>query len=154
MDLMEELRGLMERLTKEGVDFALCGGLAMAIYARPRTTIDIDLLILEAGLEAAKRAAIGAGFTLDAGLMSFRQGKSRIHRMTKVVPDEAEPLMIDFLLVGPDLQEVWDTRRTVPWTFGTIPVVSREGLIRLKELRGSAQDRVDIDQLKAIDDED
>jgi hypothetical protein len=30
---------------QECVEYALCGGLAMAVYAMPRATLDIDVLI-------------------------------------------------------------------------------------------------------------
>jgi hypothetical protein len=154
VDLVEELRGLGEKLSSEHVEYALCGGMAMAIYARPRATIDIDLMILEDDLEAAKRAAIAAGFNLDAGLMRFREGKSPIYRMTKILPGEPDPLMVDFLLVTPELRAIWDTRQAMQWQHGTLPVVSRDGLIRLKELRGSGQDQVDIERLRSNIDED
>ena len=35
MEIIEELRKVTARLAQEGVDYALCGGLAMAVYAMP-----------------------------------------------------------------------------------------------------------------------
>jgi len=40
MDLLEELKNLAAKLHSEGIEYALCGGLAMAIYAMPRATLD------------------------------------------------------------------------------------------------------------------
>jgi hypothetical protein len=150
MDLIEEFRGLLDCLNREGVAFALCGGLAMAVYAFPRATLDIDLLIPEEQLDKAKQAAIDAGFTLDAGLMTFKQGRSKIYRMTKITLDDPEPIMVDFLLVTPELHPAWETARRVSWQHGEIPVVSPEGLILLKELRGSGQDKDDIRHLRSF----
>ena len=48
---------------------------------------------------------------------------------------------------------VWETRREVEWEAGKLWVVSREGLIALKSLRGSGQDKDDIRQLKENNDE-
>jgi hypothetical protein len=45
MNIIDELRAIIARFDQEGVDYALCGGLAMAIYAVPRATLDTDLLI-------------------------------------------------------------------------------------------------------------
>ena len=45
MDIVAELREITARLDREGIDYALCGGLVMAVYALPRATLDIDLLI-------------------------------------------------------------------------------------------------------------
>ncbi|XOF34874.1 MAG: hypothetical protein ACL93V_06190 [Candidatus Electrothrix sp. YB6] len=41
MDLFEEFAQLVNELNREKVDYALCGGLAMAVYAFPRATLDI-----------------------------------------------------------------------------------------------------------------
>lgn len=40
MDLFDELKKLIARLTEEKIEYALCGGLAMAVYALPRATLD------------------------------------------------------------------------------------------------------------------
>ena len=45
MDILDELKSLINKLEEENIDYALCGGLAMAIYALPRATLDIDILI-------------------------------------------------------------------------------------------------------------
>lgn len=45
MDILDELKKLITKLNEENVEYALCGGLAMAIYALPRATLDIDILI-------------------------------------------------------------------------------------------------------------
>ena len=47
MDLLQELKTLISKLKEEKIDFALCGGLAMAVYAFPRATMDIDIMIKE-----------------------------------------------------------------------------------------------------------
>jgi hypothetical protein len=45
VDLFEELRALLEALRRENLPYALCGGLAVAVYGITRATEDIDLLI-------------------------------------------------------------------------------------------------------------
>lgn len=45
MDIVTELRQVTDLLDRAGVDYALCGGLAMAVFALPRSTLDIDRLI-------------------------------------------------------------------------------------------------------------
>jgi len=51
------------------------------------------------------------------------------------------------LLVTPEIQQVWDSRVEADWEGGKLSVVSREGLIGLKKMRGSAQDHADISAL-------
>ena len=45
LDIVDELRKLVAVLDEHEIDYALCGGMAMAVHGRARTTIDIDLLI-------------------------------------------------------------------------------------------------------------
>lgn len=56
MDILDELKAVTARLDQEEIDYALCGGLAMAVYDLPRATLDIDLLIQIDSLFRAKRA--------------------------------------------------------------------------------------------------
>ena len=53
-DLYEEFRKLIGSLDERQVEYALCGGLAMAVYDRPRTTVDIDLLIVLISLKTMR----------------------------------------------------------------------------------------------------
>ena len=56
--------------------------------------------------------------------------------------------MLDLLLVTPTILPVWESRREVEWEHGTLWVVSYDGLIALKSLRGNGQDLEDISRLK------
>jgi hypothetical protein len=44
MDLYDELRSLVAALDRQHVDYAICGGIALALHGYPRFTKDIDLL--------------------------------------------------------------------------------------------------------------
>ena len=154
MDLLEELEHLSTKLSQEGIEYALCGGLAMAIYARPRATLDIDMMIEPGSLFRTKRAVEELGFTIGSEPMNFHGGKVQIYRLCKIDTDSGEELILDLLLVTPHLQSVWENRLTVEWEGGTLNVVSPEGLIALKSLRGSGQDRDDIEYPGSITDED
>ena len=45
-DLYEEFKSIISALEQRGIDYAVCGGLAMAVHGLARATVDIDLLIL------------------------------------------------------------------------------------------------------------
>ncbi len=150
MDLLAELKDLLSGLAEEKVDHALCGGLAMAVYAFPRATLDIDLLIQPGDLPRVRDVAGRLGFSLDAEPMDFKGGAVRIRRLCKISPGSREVLLLDLILVTPEIRDVWESRRQVTWEGGTLPVVSPEGLIRLKSLRGSGQDLDDILHLRSL----
>jgi hypothetical protein len=150
-DLFEELRGLVGALAERGVDYAVCGGLALAIHGVARATEDIDLLIRPEDLAAALEIARERGFDMEASRMRFAGGAVEIQRITKLSPQDV--LMLDFLLVTPALQDVWTSRVRLPWEDGWIWTLSREGFIRLKTLSGRTKDRLDIEVLREAEDE-
>ncbi len=45
MTINDELQGLIKLLRNAKIEYALCGGLAMAVHGWPRSTMDIDILI-------------------------------------------------------------------------------------------------------------
>jgi hypothetical protein len=154
MDLLEEFKQLITKLNEEDIDYALCGGLAMAIYALPRATLDIDLLIETSSLENTMHAAHELGFTEHAAPMEFHGGKIHIHRVSKIEPGTGETLILDLLTVTPEAKSAWESRTKVEWEYGTISVVSPQGLILLKSFRKSGQDQDDISFLRGVIDED
>jgi hypothetical protein len=85
--------------------------------------------------------------------MNFADGKVRIHRMTKIDEATGDALPLDFLLVTDELKDVWESSAEVEWDRGRLSVVSPEGLIKLKSLRMSGQDRDDIARLRSLLDE-
>ena len=149
-DLFNEFRSLVAALDRNQIDYALCGGLAMAIYGRARATIDIDILLLSDSLDAAKNIAAELGYNIRGLDMSFAKGAVEIRRLSKIDGESGQVLSLDFILVTPQIQEVWDQRVKAEWQDGTISVVSREGLIALKSLRNSVQDQADIAVLEGM----
>ncbi|RJP27514.1 MAG: hypothetical protein C4527_13030 [Candidatus Omnitrophota bacterium] len=153
MDLLKELKELLRQFEDQQIDYALCGGLAMAVYAFPRATLDIDILIEPQSLESVRSIANQLGYTIDVGSMEFNAGAIRIYRFTKIHEASADAIPLDLLLVTPQIKEVWNDRCHVEWNEGQLSVVSPEGLIALKSLRGSGQDQDDIKKLREIIDE-
>ena len=152
-DLYEEFKSIIAALEERGIDYAICGGLAMAVHGLPRATVDIDLLILAESLEEAKSVARGLGYTIEAQPMTFHKGAIEIRRLSKIDPSDGDLLMIDFLLVTPTVETAWKNRIRVASSQGSVFAVSREGLILLKSFRRSGQDLDDIERLKGSQDE-
>ena len=147
LDLFEELRAVIGRLDEGAIPYALCGGLAMAVHGYPRATVDIDIVVPVEALVRAEAAVRPLGFTLAALPMTFQAGAVEIRRLSKVHAS-GQILSLDMLLVTPALEEAWKTRQAMSWDFGNITVISPEGMIALKSLRGSGRDQDDIKQLR------
>jgi hypothetical protein len=157
LDLIAELEALLEAFEREGIEYALCGGLAVAVHGHPRATMDIDLLVRSEQLTSAIQVAQGVGFDLPARKMLFglRAGKPReIQRVSKLDPETNESLSLDLLVVGPGLEEVWDGRVVVAWRKRNVSIVSRAGLVAMKRLAGRPQDLADIAILEGTDEDD
>ena len=132
----------------------------MAIYAFPRATMDIDIMVEQDSVSKVKETAGELGFSFDSGVMEFQKGAIKIQRLVKtnpapasrsgVNPESEEELVLDLLIVTDNIQSVWQTRKEISWEKGTIPVISPEGLIQLKTMRNKGQDKDDIEHLKGI----
>lgn len=153
LDIFEEFRKLVALLAERNVDYALCGGLAMSVHARPRSTIDIDLLILSESLDKVLAIANTLGYNIRGKDLSFVNGTIEIRRVSKIDREDGELLSLDLLLVTPGIRHVWESRVEGDWEGSKLSVVSAEGLIALKELRRSGQDLDDIKALRQINHE-
>ena len=147
LDLADEFEAVISALADHSIDYAVCGGLAMAIHGFPRATVDIDLLIRPEAEERVYAAVEPLGFRIRATPMHFDQGKMEIRRVTKI-DSTGDTLMLDLLLVTPAFENVWRDRATIESDFGPISVVSRDGLIELKSGRMSGVDQEDIKRLR------
>ena len=149
MDLFAEVVGLAGALDAASIDYAICGGIALAIHGAPRATRDIDILARESDLSRLRTVLHARGFTIEALPMIFSSTGVSIQRFTRIDPDGAT-LMLDVLLAEGALATVWDTRTRVTLELGELSVVSRDGLISLKVTAGRPQDLVDIQRLKEV----
>ncbi len=145
--LLEELSQLVSGLERNGIEYAVCGGLALTILGFPRATFDIDILIQNESLVRSFSIAKEFGFDIHGMDMSFKQSTVEIRRVSKI-DDDGEVLSLDYLLVTPQVEDVWNDRITVDWQGMAMSIVSRSGLIKMKELAGRPKDLIDIDRMK------
>ncbi len=150
MNLLNELRALIDALDSEGIEYALCGGLAMVVHAFPRSTVDIDLIVRRSDFDRIRAIAVDLGYTIDAGSKKLAEGRIDIHRLTRIDPETQIALPLDFMFVSEAIQTVWDSRVRLSWNFGQISTVSIDGLIELQRMRSNGQDRDDIVLLERL----
>ena len=146
--LLDEFTNITNALNEREIDYAVCGGWAMAILGFPRATIDIDLLILSDDLEKAWHIAQSFGYDVEGLPLHFHDGKIEIRRISKIDRETKSLITIDFLLVTEALKEVWQNRQAFKWNRGNVFAVSKEGLIFMKNISGRLQDLADIERLE------
>lgn len=145
--LLDELSQLISALDENGVEYAVCGGLALTIHGFPRATFDIDILIRPESLEKAYEIAAKFEYDIRGLDMSFKERAVEIRRVSKI-DEDGEVLPLDFLLVTPKVEDVWRTKEKLIWQERELWIVSREGLIKMKQLAGRAKDLIDIDRIE------
>lgn len=145
--LIDELSRIIDAFDEKGVAYAVCGGLALAIHGFVRATVDIDLLILPESLEQSYQIGIENDFDIRGLDISFKERAVEIRRVSKIDAD-GEILSLDFLLVTPAIEKVWETRESIDFRGRKMWVVSREGLMIMKSLAGRPQDLADLDRLQ------
>lgn len=120
----------------------------MAIHGLPRATLDIDLLIQMDDLNRAWELAKQNGYDVEVLPPHFADGAIEIRRISKLDRGSNQLYTLDFLLVTSKLKDVWRQREQVEWPEGRTWVVSKRGLIELKQISGRDQDIVDIKRLE------
>jgi len=143
LDLYEELRSICSTLDAAGIVYALVGGLAVSIYATPRATKDIDILLEPADLPGLATSLRPLGYEDLAAPMTFAGGRISIRRFTKLAGTEF--LALDVLLPrDAALSGILARRQQVGGGSQRLWIAPVDGLIELKRLRGSPQDLADI----------
>jgi Uncharacterised nucleotidyltransferase len=95
------LRRLREGLEQEGIDYAVVGGMALALHGYVRTTQDVDLLLTPAGLDTFHQKLVGRGYVLSfAGARrSFQDAETRVPveiLVTGEYPGDGKPKPVSF----------------------------------------------------------
>jgi 2-hydroxychromene-2-carboxylate isomerase len=152
VDLFDEMTRVSQALEAAGIEYAWCGAIALAIHGVPRATKDIDVLVQAADLERFREVARRCGFTVVALPMTFASSGITMHRFTKLA--EGTSLMLDAIVADDTLAAVWNDRTRLPYSEGSVSVVSRAGLVTLKLAAGRPQDLVDVQRLAEVPDED
>ena len=145
--LLDEFTRIVDRLNADEIDYAVCGGLAMAIHGYPRATIDIDIMVLADDLDRVWKLAKGLGYDIEGSPLSLHGGDVEIRRISKIEDESKELLTLDILMVTDVLRDVWSDRQRLKLADRDVFTVSKSGLIKLKTLAGRKIDLADIEKL-------
>lgn len=148
LSLADKVVALHRGLGRARLEHAFGGALALAYYATPRATIDIDVNIFVSparyGACAAVLRKLGAG-TIPAPELAARDGQVRAWWGRTPVDM--------FFSYDPVHEAMREWTRPVPFGKGEIPILSPEHLLVAKVAFDRAKDWIDIEQiLVAVDD--
>ncbi len=148
MNVFEEFKRLIRELEKQKVRYALVGGVAMAFYADPRFTRDIDLLVESVDFVKIKGILENDGYFESASPRTFSNVAIELHRFLKVAAPVDE-MMIDILIAEDDeVKRIIQDALEADSEEGRVMVANKKDLIWLKRTRYSKQDQADIEKLE------
>ncbi len=146
--LNADYRDMVECLLKEGVDFMLVGGYAVALYGWPRTTFDIDFWIMASPANA--KAVMRAIRSFGAPLMGVTE--SDFSRPGIVFQIGTEPQRIDILSAVDGLDYAEVSSRAVKMNIDglEVKVIPIDALIVNKRASGRPKDIADALALEKL----
>ena len=144
IDTLRELLAGLERLEQqEDLQVAVIGGLARGVWARPRATMDVDVIVDTTDLQTLVEAAPDAGLTTDPREVEVLRGSG----MTRLrVPHHLQgPVRLDVLSADhPYYRRVIERAVRTDILGHELPVACAEDIIVLKVLADRLQDRADV----------
>lgn len=152
MNLVDELHAIAAALDRAGIDYAVCGGVAVTMHGATRSTKDLDLLVRPADLPRIIELVRPLGYAFPALPMTFDPGTPRerhVQRISKL--DGTAHLVLDLILAQSAFAGALDDRVVLELPTGRLAVVSRATLVRMKTLAGRPQDLADLEKLEAAD---
>jgi hypothetical protein len=143
--LAERIVALDAALT--GVPHAFGGALALAYYAEPRATVDIDLNVFvpaeRFGDVAGPLSALGAAAD-DPAVAAIARRDGQVRIMWGETPTDV------FFSYDAFHDAARDGTRRVPFGTGTIPILAPEHLMVCKVVFNRPKDWVDIESMLAL----
>jgi len=148
MDLHPDFKDLLAEFVRCGVRFALLGGYAVGIHAKPRATKDLDLLVSAEGDNLSRVAAALTAFGAPTHVVEA----ARNMQPTEVVYLGVPPVRIDILqrADGIDTEQTLERAMTVNIGDLAVPVISLQDLIANKRAAGRPQDLADVALLERV----
>jgi len=139
----EEFLGL---LNKYNVKYCIIGAFAVAFYAKPRYTKDLDIFIEPSKENAEKILSVLEEFGFGDLSVSIEDLTSE----GNILQLGYEPVRIDLLnnLEGLDFQNVWKNKVTGDYGSEKVYFIGIEDLIKNKKTAGRSSDMMDIELLE------
>jgi len=148
MKTEKDYEELFALLNKHKVKYCVIGAYAVAFYAKPRYTKDIDIFI-EPSVENSEKIINALN---DFSFKSLKLSKEDFRTEGKIIQLGFEPLRIDILtsIEGCRFEQVWKNK--VVATYGTERVffIGLDDLIRNKQQSSRLQDKLDLDLLLKV----
>ncbi|HJX34691.1 MAG TPA: hypothetical protein VJ373_05890 [Desulfatiglandales bacterium] len=149
MKVEKDYEELLELFNRHNVRYCIVGSFALAFYARPRYTKDLDILI-EPTIENARKVLDALN---DFGFGSLALSEDDFTEKGRIIQLGYEPVRIDIItsLEGMDFNEIWDNRSHGQFGKEQVFFIGLNEFIKVKQAANRSQDRADLEVLLEID---
>lgn len=146
MKVEKDYEEFLSLLNKHNVKYCVIGAFAVAFYAKPRYTKDIDILI-EPSKDNAQKILNAIG---EFGFRELDVSTEDLTQEGNILQLGYEPLRIDLLnkLEGFEFQDIWKNRVTGDYGSEKVCFIGLDELIKNKKMSGRPSDKIDIDLLE------
>lgn len=145
MKVEKDYAELLKLFNKNKVRYCIVGAYAVAFYAKPRYTKDIDILV-EPNRENARRIIKSLD---EFGFKNLRLTEEDFSQEDKIIQLGYEPLRVDILtsIEGCSFKEIWKNKKTSRYGRQKVFFIGINELIKNKRVSKRRQDKVDLDIL-------
>jgi len=146
MKVEKDYEDLLRLLNKHKVRYCIVGAYAVAFYARPRYTKDMDILV-EPEIDNGRRIVKALN---EFGFQSLGLKEEDFSQKGMIIQLGYEPIRVDIItsINGCNFQEVWEKKQTGTYGKEEAFFISRDELIKNKEISNRKQNQVELDILQ------
>lgn len=149
MNIEKDYAELLELFNENKVKYCIVGAYAVAFYALPRYTKDMDILV-EPSIENARRIIKSLN---EFGFKNVGLTEKDFYNEGKIIQLGYEPVRVDIMtsIEGVSFKEVWVNRRRARYGQQKVFFIGIDELIRNKKTSKRKKDKVDLEILKEIE---
>ena len=142
MKVEKDYEDLLRLFNKNKVRYCIIGAYAVAFYARPRYTKDIDILI-EPDIENGEKIINALN---EFGFKSRELSAKDFSKKGRIIQLGYEPVRVDIITSIPKInfKEIWRNKKISKYGDEKIFFIGRKDLIKIKKISGREQDKVDL----------
>ncbi len=148
LELLDDVRDFLACVNEADVEYIVIGAHALSAHGIARATGDFDVFVRASPENVQKlfRALHEFGAPLEAHNVQFTD----FMEVGFVYQIGLPPLRIDILnqISGVEFEDAWKSREWVTVSGLTLPVISRDLLIKNKLATGRAKDLLDVNALR------
>jgi hypothetical protein len=146
MNIEKDYAELLELFNENKVKYCIVGAYAVAFYALPRYTKDMDILV-EPSIENARRIIKSLN---EFGFKNVGLTEKDFYKEGKIIQLGYEPVRVDIMtsIEGVSFKEVWVNRRCARYGQQKVFFIGIDELIRNKKTSKRKKDKVDLEILK------